>query len=253
MKPYNGGKSGSGVFQTIINHIPPHDIYIEPLAGHGGIFRKIKRAAISVLNDKDSKVMATWKAHKFDNCLVYENFMQGNLFEKPTKPIVILRNDDYSVMLDKFGQNPGAFIYLDPPYPMKERKSQRTLYTWDWENEADHTLFLYRCSNVKCNAMISTYPNPLYDEYLKDWHHADFKAMTRGGLRDERIYFNYPPPFILHDFQYLGRDYRHRLNIKRKVARINEKLNKMKPVERTAILSSIISNYKTDAERLIKI
>jgi hypothetical protein len=35
---YPGGKSGSGVYQTLINLMPPHDIYIEPFLGMGGVF-----------------------------------------------------------------------------------------------------------------------------------------------------------------------------------------------------------------------
>jgi hypothetical protein len=34
--PYPGGKGGDGVFQTIINRMPPHRVYAEPfLAGCG--------------------------------------------------------------------------------------------------------------------------------------------------------------------------------------------------------------------------
>jgi site-specific DNA-adenine methylase len=251
MKTYHGGKSGSGTYQTIINHIPPHDIYCEAFAGHGGIFRKIRRAAISVLNDKDADVMKLWKEQKFPGCEVYENFMQGNLFEKPTKPVVILRNNDYSAIIDKFGHNPDAFIYFDPPYLMNTRSHQRKLYHWEWETEEDHSLFLYRVSNVKSAAMISAYPNDMYNEALKGWQQHDFQSMTRGGLRTERIYYNYPTPAILHDYRYIGKDHRQRLDIKRKVARWNNRLATMKDVERTAILSNIINQFKSDAERLI--
>lgn len=32
---YKGGKAGAGVYQQIINQIPPHDVYIEPFLGGG--------------------------------------------------------------------------------------------------------------------------------------------------------------------------------------------------------------------------
>lgn len=34
---YFGGKAGSGTYQTIINQIPPHRVYIEPFVGGGAI------------------------------------------------------------------------------------------------------------------------------------------------------------------------------------------------------------------------
>ncbi|MCG9790671.1 hypothetical protein L1D61_26435 [Vibrio mediterranei] len=37
---YLGAKSGSGVYQTIINLMPPHDTYIEAFLGTGAIMRK---------------------------------------------------------------------------------------------------------------------------------------------------------------------------------------------------------------------
>jgi hypothetical protein len=42
---YAGGKNGAGVYQTIINLMPPHDVYIEPFLGGGAIMRQ-KRPAV---------------------------------------------------------------------------------------------------------------------------------------------------------------------------------------------------------------
>ena len=36
---YPGGKAGAGVYQTIINLMPPHDVYIEPFLGGGAVMR----------------------------------------------------------------------------------------------------------------------------------------------------------------------------------------------------------------------
>ena len=256
MTPYNGGKSGSGTYQQIINHIPPHNIYVEPFVGHGGIFRKIRRAPISVLNDIDVIVIDEWLGYLEKNKSIdyVLNYMQGNLFEKPVKPVVILRTADYSVIIDRFKDNADAFLYCDPPYPLHKRLSQAKLYKFDWEREEQHADFLTMARNCKCAVMISSYPNDQYDEILKDWTQHLFYSTIRGGRKaQEVIYMNYPPPVFLHDFQYLGTNYRTRHWIKNKVKRQLSKLNAMKPVERTAILSAIINQFKETTETLIKL
>ena len=43
---YPGGKRGAGVYQTIINLMPPHDVYIEPFWGGGAIKRQKRPGAL---------------------------------------------------------------------------------------------------------------------------------------------------------------------------------------------------------------
>lgn len=38
---YSGGKGGDGVFQKIINQMPPHQIYVEAFLGMGSVLRAI--------------------------------------------------------------------------------------------------------------------------------------------------------------------------------------------------------------------
>lgn len=66
---------------------------------------------------------------------------------------------------------------------------------------------------------ISSYPNALYDDRLKDWRYIDFTAQTRRGAATERLYMNYPEPDELHDYSYLGSDYKDRERIKLKFQR----------------------------------
>ena len=257
MKNYNGGKSGNGTYQTIINHIPPHNIYVEPFAGHCGIFRKIRRAPLSILNDIDAQVIYDIKLYLEaieDNCKVEINFMQGNLFEKPAKPVVILRNNDYSVIIDRLKDNPDAFIYCDPPYPMNKRISQSKLYKYDWEREEKHVEFLNKIVTSKAAVMISSYPNDLYNYVLSGWSKHEFYSTIHGGRKAlEVIYMNYPKPVVLHDFQYLGANYRKREWLKNKVKRQLKKLNNLPEIERTAILSAIHNQFKDTIETLIKL
>jgi DNA adenine methylase len=37
--PYPGGKGGAGVYQTIINGMPRHEVYVEPFLGGGAVGR----------------------------------------------------------------------------------------------------------------------------------------------------------------------------------------------------------------------
>lgn len=57
---YPGGKSGSGIYQRIINLIPPHRILIVPFAGHCGIVRNIRPAEETIVIDQSEKVCQWW-------------------------------------------------------------------------------------------------------------------------------------------------------------------------------------------------
>jgi len=65
LETYYGGKDGAGVFQAIINQIPPHDVYVEPFLGSGAIMRYKRLAKYNWGFDKDSKVIGLWKQANF--------------------------------------------------------------------------------------------------------------------------------------------------------------------------------------------
>jgi hypothetical protein len=60
MSSYPGGKSGAGIFQRLINLIPPHRILIVPFAGHCGVVRNIKPAEHTIVIDRDPVVCQWW-------------------------------------------------------------------------------------------------------------------------------------------------------------------------------------------------
>ena len=66
---YPGGKGGAGVYQTIINMIPPHDTYIETHLGSGAIMRYKKPAFRNFGIDIDPAVIESWQP-------------SGNIFKK---------------------------------------------------------------------------------------------------------------------------------------------------------------------------
>ena len=132
-----------------------------------------------------------------------------------------------------------ALIYLDPPYLLETRSSKRSLYRFEMTGEQHETL-LGIIRRLSCSIAISGYWSDLYGQALHDWRCVTYSARTRGGrIATEYLWMNYPEPLFLHDYRYLGSNFRERERIKRKIHRWNAKLNKMPVLERQAILAAI--------------
>lgn len=104
--------------------------------------------------------------------------------------------------------------------------------------------------DLPCMVMLSGYWSKLYATALKDWHTTSFQAVTRAGkTATEWIWFNFPEPVALHDYQYLGDNFRERERIKRKKQRWVQRLEKMPMLERQALLAAIAESSDTDHHR----
>lgn len=223
---YNGGKESDGTYQKIINRIPYHDIYVEAFLGNGAIFRKKKLAQYSICIDMDASVINAWK----------QNNVPGTHFIN-SDAISWLEN--FRVSADIFRQmGIRVFIYLDPPYPKFVRKNQKNLYRNEMTDK-DHTRLLKVISSYQVPVAISSYPNDLYDAVLEDWNSILFQNQTRQGTAIEKLWFNYDTPVELHDYRYLGDDYRERERIKGIIHRNTSKFLRMPAAERNALLENL--------------
>ena len=203
LEGYFGGKGGSGVYQQIINIIPPHDTLVVPFLGHCGITRNIKPCSNWYLNDIDRDVVDEWINH-------YEEFWEDNYAPNTT----FLKNDFRAVLKINMDRK-GVVHYLDSPYRHDDRKS-RHRYNYEMTDK-DHIEMLELAKGFyHSNIIISTYDNKLYRDHLKGWNTIKFKANTRRGMAIETAFFNYEPPIELHDYSYFGKDYRDREQKKRK-------------------------------------
>jgi DNA adenine methylase len=249
-KTYNGGKSGSGVYQAIINFIPKCDVFIDAMVGNAGIVSKIKFSTCSiVINDIDTRVINSFHADK-NNCV-----SSGNL------PAPIVKNNctagnkenlHVEDLIDKYDcARSCTFFYFDPPYLKTTRLNSKNLYRYDW-TEKDHFNFLSKVITMKSNCMISHYPCKLYNDFLKGWNTHLFQGRSRAGKTVECIYMNYEKPKILQDYQYIGSNFIERQRIKRKTLRWCNRLEALPEDERTAILSSIIAKYNYTSGELLK-
>jgi hypothetical protein len=88
--------------------------------------------------------------------------------------------------------------------------------------------------------MVSGYWSRLYADSFSSWNSFSFEAQTRGGsTATEYAWFNYPEPVQLHDYSFLGDNFRERERIKRKKQRWVSRLQRMPMLERRSLLNAI--------------
>jgi DNA adenine methylase len=270
MPSYPGGKNGPGVYQTIINLMPPHQVYCEPFLGGGAVMRNKRPALQSIGVDADERVIDMWRSLTEVRGTYRITLPGPGSLQAKNPPIgwlplgpelarsLTLVSGDGIRYLQKQRWNPGDLIYCDPPYLM-ETRSSGPLYKWEMR-EAEHERLLRVLVELPCMVIISGYDSKLYRENLwhtgkrershdahgqpRKWEHVTFEAMTRGGMATEHLWFNYPPPVELHDYRYLGKDYRERENIKKQQKRWRGKLERMTPLQRQALLSVLAEGHE---------
>lgn len=215
---YPGGKNVNGTYHKIINQIPPHDIYVEPFIGGGAILRRKRPASMTVGSDLDTGVCKAWADYQMEGLEVHNQ-------------------DALQTVQNVLSRNPGrrVFVYFDPPYRKEDRSSSQDIYNCESSPEL-HDSILKFIPRLNCDCMISTYPNALYAEKLKDWRYFEYESITRGGMATEALYMNYQEPTELHDYQYLGTDCWDRQRIKRKISRKIVTLSKLPILEQRAII-----------------
>lgn len=211
---YPGGKSAAGVYQKIINLMPPHERYIEPFFGSGAIMRLKRPAPQNIGIELDPDVI------KACPLLPYVKLIKGN-------GIAYLKQHRFT---------PRDLIYCDPPYLNHTRRTPK-LYRFQLTDE-EHDTLLATLTHLPCMVLISGYHSERYAHTLQDWNSTHFQTMTRGGTpATEWLWYNFPTPVALHDYRYLGDNFRERERIKRKTARWSARLQRMSILERQALLA----------------
>jgi len=211
---YNGSKNNC--YQRIINYMPPHTTYIETHAGSAAVARHKRPAQTNILIDIDpstiNRLTADIDTSVYDavgaDCI---DWLQAN----PPAP--------------------DTLIYSDPPYVMSERTTQRDYYKHEY-TDADHVRLLQCLKGLDCMVLISGYKSELYMSMLPGWNVATFTAQSRGGIRTEYLWYNYPEPTQLHDYSHLGYTFTERQRVKRKSQRWSDRFQALPLLERQAII-----------------
>lgn len=226
---YLGSKAASGVYQKIIAEMPPHDTYIETHLGGGAVILRKPPAQRSWGIDID---MITVE----DFCQSNSQFLDAlgdDLFIEVADAVSFLTQFD-------FASAGRVLVYADPPY-LPSTRSSSARYRHEYTVE-DHKILLerLRCLPENVSVIVSGYPSELYDSMLPGWRAKEFQAMTRGGVRTEKIWMSYPAG-AAYSHTFAGKNYNDRYRIKRKAARWREKFAALPSAERMAIMVALTS------------
>lgn len=222
---YLGAKTGNGVYHAIISLMPPHDTYVEPFAGSGAILARKAPAARSIVLDKDPVTVAALEATVAQ--------LAGD--------VELLTADalNYLQALD-VGALGRVLVYADPPYLLATRTSRKR-YRHEF-SDADHDALarvLLGLAAKGCAVIVSGYPSARYENLYAGWNTREFQAMTRGGVRTEKVWFNFEPG-AGHWSSLAGRNFTDRQRIKRKAARWAVMFAALPPAERQAVLAALL-------------
>jgi site-specific DNA-adenine methylase len=216
MDSYFGSKATSGLCQPIIALMPPHDTYIETHLGGGAIMLRKPPALRNIAIDLDPRPLAAFECdfpvEKVHGCA-----------------------HQFLCAYDYQGRE---LLYCDPPYLHHTRTSGRR-YRFDYEAQ-DHVELLKLLNQLPCSVMLSGYPSPLYDERLPDWRTLELQVMNQGGVRTEKLWFNFTPDRI-HWPRYAGKNFTDRQRIKRKAQNWGRRYRALPGAERLAVLSAIMA------------
>jgi len=213
---YFGSKAASGLWQNIIAMMPPHDTYIETHLGGGAIMKRKPAAMNNIGIDLDQQALSAFSC-------VY--------------PVQLVNRSAHQ-FLSRYDYTGSELIYSDPPYLRHTRSSNRQ-YRFDY-TEADHVELLSLLKSLPCNVILSGYPSQLYDEVLSDWHTVELQAMTRGGVRTEKLWFNYTIDRV-HWASYAGKNFTHRQCVKRKAQNWGNRYQALPRPERLAVLAAMMA------------
>jgi len=217
---YMGAKSGAGVYQAIVALMPPHDTYIEPFVGSGAVLTRKGPAFQSFILDKNPAAV-------------------GQLAHLPRVTAIAGCGLEYLASFDMRSRG-RVLIYADPPYVLATRtgagRYEHEFTDDDHRELAEHVA---RLAREGAAVIVSGYPSRLYDELYAGWDTREFQAMTRGGVRTEKLWFNFEPG-AAHWSTFAGRDFTDRQRIKRKAARWAARFAAMPPAERQAVLAALL-------------
>jgi DNA adenine methylase len=249
---YDGGKNA--VFRNIVNEIPPHDVWVEGFGGSAAVtfFKRPAAENFAIEKDPRAAYSAWWRLLQIPQFAATagpakQSAATAQAFQVLTGDVRQWLGENS--WLRRLTSTAVACCYFDPPYLLSSRSSARLRYECEFHTEHEHTEFLQLAKRLECHVLISHYRCPLYDRLLKGWRRVDFRAGSRGGLKIESLYCNFPSSAVLHDYRFAGANKDRRQRLKRRIGNLLKELHRLPPVERNAVLAAVAVEFNSAAEQ----
>jgi DNA adenine methylase len=216
-----GSKGAAGVAERIITAMPAHDFYLEAFAGSAIVGRRKRPAALELYCDRDPARASLLRVMLETSRLV----ICGDVLE-------VIRPEALP---------PSALIYADPPYLFEARRAaHRRYYRHEFGTIAEHARLLDWLERARCAVLLSGYGTELYADRLAHWWRTDYRTRTRGATVTECLWSNFAPGSRpMHDVRYVGKGFRERERIKRKVHRWRRRFEQLPADELAAVLAAL--------------
>lgn len=276
---YPGGKSGSGIFQRLVNLIPRHRVLISAFAGQCGVVRNIKPAEHTIVIDSDASVCQWWddwrrtpkgRTLEIHHCDSIEwlrfrfgttkYFAAGSAVGRSSGGGRENLRSVMNAVCDRQSRNAAspagdaisggtaatrsesaeAFVFADPPYVISERASGK-IYSYEL-SDIDHLRLIDVVTSITAASAAAVMICGYATRLYAawdPWRSIDHRVPTRGGLQAERIWMNYDRPAALHDYRYIGKCRRSRERIRRRQKTWLSQLAAMGDRERAAMLEAL--------------
>lgn len=230
---YPGGKAAMGAAQQIISQMPPHEYYVELFLGAGAVMLKKRPALFNFGVDIDQAVIDQFpKDQKF-----HLNTECANAFD------VLVDLCEGRILAGM-----QLLIYADPPYLQEVLKS-RQRYRYKFSRE-DHIRLIRKLREVPGYVILSGYDSELYQEQLHDWRTHSFSVAGRDGKSHiETLWMNFEEPTRLHDYRFIGENYRAREIIRKRLKRTAAKIHNWPLQEQAAIIKTLFEQFKEAEKR----
>jgi hypothetical protein len=227
--------------------MPPHVMYIEAFAGSAAVLRYKRPALANIAIERDAAVAEELRCSLANFSEVSPGICPGRHAISgdtagDTAGVTVICGEAISWLTEQQSHHAipdDALIYADPPYLMDTRRGSRPIYSREMMTPVQHRQLLRCLRSLKCRVILSGYWSELYATELHDWRTLSFQSMTHAGPATEWLWLNFPQPFELHDYRFLGDNFRERERIKRQQARWTQRLAKMDAAQRYAMLNAI--------------
>lgn len=223
--PYPGQKKINGVYQAIINLIPPVTDFYELFAGSA----QLSKILLSINPEL--------KIHLNDlSTAVIDKYSFASAICTTQNAMDIIDNLSYE-------RSDNKIIFLDPPYLHSTRPNNTNLYEFEMSDE-DHFKLFMSITAAKTKIILIHPVCEFYDRLIGlGWSYRDIKIRYNKKTSIERIYINYGLPTKLLTYRFLGKNFTDRQRILRKCERFSQKLLLLPEIERNCIISYIVNDF----------